>query len=356
MITMKNVNYLTKLRRLVKLLAVSIVYLVLGVVGSSFTNALPNNNDGIKKSGKDSTQNEKNAFPGLFSTNSVDPTKPYLSQLNPKVLLFVQNFVEENTDRLNRMKVWGKPYFDMYDGILSQYGLPTELKYLSVIESSLKTGALSSAGALGPWQIMPGEARRLGLKVNSRVDERKNFYKSTQAAASFMKELHAQFHDWILVIAAYNCGPGRLRQAIRKSGSKDFWTLQKYLPLETRNHVKKFIGTHYIMEGSGGLTTMTAAEIERYHLNVSTIGSKTTFSAEELNRTMSVEISGKYNSGILAKVIGMELSSFNHLNPNFDKLVSKGGPYSLRLPIEKMMKFDAKKQQILEESVHLLLK
>lgn len=355
MITMKNVTLLTKFRRLIKSLAVSIVFVVSGIVGSSFTSA-SSNNDGIKKSGRDSTLMDKGAFPTLFTTNSFDPTRPYISQLNPKALHFVQNFIEQNADRLNRMKIWGKPYFDMYDGILAQHGLPAELKYLSVIESSLKPGALSSAGALGPWQIMAVEGRRLGLKITGKTDERKNYYKSTHAAARFMKELYAQFHDWILVIAAYNCGPGRLRQAIRKSGSRDFWELQNYLPLETRNHVKKFIGTHYIFEGSGGLTTMTAAEIESFTRNSVSFKPNAAFTQDELTNTLTVELSGKYNSLVVAKNIGMDISNFNHFNPDFDKTIAKGLSYTMRLPVEKMMKFDTRKQQILDTSVELLLK
>lgn len=166
------------------------------------------------------------------------------------------------------MKVWGKRYLDMYDRILTSYGLPKELKYLSVIESGLKSRVVSSAGAAGPWQIMRAEATRMGLKINANVDERTQFKKSTHAAAKILKELHSQFQDWPLVIAAYNCGAGRVRMAIRKSGSKNFWHLMVFLPPETRSHVKRFIGTHFLFEGNGGLTTMTAAEINVYNIKL----------------------------------------------------------------------------------------
>ncbi len=353
---MKNVSYLTKLRRLIKSLAVSFVFLFLGVAGSSFTIfSSGSSNEEVKKSGRDSELTDKNTFPSLVNAGLTDPDNFYAPLLNPKAKAFVLNFVQDNSDRLNKMKVWGKPYFDIFDGILAQHGLPKQLKYLSVVESSLVQRALSSAGAVGPWQIMATEARSLGLKVNSKVDERKNYYKSTHAAAKFMKELYGSFHDWLLVIAAYNCGPNRVQQAIRKSGSRDFWVLQKYLPLETRIHVKKYIGTHYTFEGSGGVTTMTAAEVDDYNVSVAALKAKTNLTEEELNRTMSVELKGKYNSSVLAKQVGLEHNEFIHLNPGFDKIMAKGSANTLRLPVDKMIIFDHKKQLILDESVKTLI-
>jgi membrane-bound lytic murein transglycosylase D len=257
---------------------------------------------------------------------------------------------------MERLKIWGKPYLDLYDGILSQYGLPKELKYLSVIESNLKAGAVSIAGAVGPWQIMDFEARRMGLTVNGRNDERENYFKSTHAAAKILKELYGQFNDWLLVIAAYNCGQGRVRQAIRKSGTRNFWALQNFLPLETRNHVKKFIGTHFIFEGNGGLTTMTAAEVEELRSSIAK-QSKQKPTVEDVadNSNRSFELSGRYNSAVIAKNLTMDISHFNKLNPNFDKVVSSGNTYKMKLPAEKMKIFDDKKFQILNESVMFLL-
>jgi len=123
------------------------------------------------------------------------------------------------------MKDWGRGYFDMMDGILAKHGLPKELKYLAVIESQLKSHAISWAGAVGPWQLMPSTARKLGLKVGSKVDERRDIYKSTQAACRYLTNLYSIYGDWLLVIAAYNGGPGKVNAAIKRSGSTDFWTL-----------------------------------------------------------------------------------------------------------------------------------
>lgn len=137
-----------------------------------------------------------------------------------------------------------------------------------MIESELTSKAFSRSRAAGPWQIMEEEARSRGLKINEGVDKRINFTKSTHAAAKIMKDLYNEFHDWPLVIAAYNCGNGRVRQAIRKSASRNYWNLCAYLPLETRGHVKRFIATHYFFEGSGGLPKLTASEIKHYDLKV----------------------------------------------------------------------------------------
>jgi membrane-bound lytic murein transglycosylase D len=96
---------------------------------------------------------------------------------------------------------------------------------------------------------MPGTAHELGLKVNHRADDRTNYYKSTTAAAKYLRDLHREFGDWLLVLAAYNGGPRPVYRAIRKAHSRSFWVLQKYLPAESRGHVKKFIATAYYFEG-----------------------------------------------------------------------------------------------------------
>lgn len=349
---MKNVKIIVKLRRLIKSLAVGLIIPTIFVAGSAFKSS-PDNGD-PKKSLKDNLLNEKSGFKSLFSASYFDPTKPYVTQLNPQAVPFVQNYIREEGPNLEKMKIWGKPYFDMYDAILRQYNLPLELKYLSVIESSLISNSVSVAGAVGPWQIMASEAKRLGLRISNRTDERTDFLKSTTAAARILKELHGQFKDWLLVVAAYNCGAGRVRQAIRKSGTNNFWNLQAYLPAETRAHVKRFIGTHYVFEGNGGLTTMTASEILDYDLNVAATSTKAPTRVAPPGHDL-VEVSGRYKSSVIAKSIGIELSLFNKLNPNFDKLIATGQPYNMSLPTEKAVEFNQNKNAILSESVQALL-
>lgn len=305
---------------------------------------------------KDTTGVDKYGFSSLFTEN-FDPSKPYLTQLHPAAVPFVQEYVKQHSDRLEKMKDWGLPYFEMFEDILEQYQLPKELKYLSVIESNLKSYAVSHAGAVGPWQLMPSVARNYGLKVNRSRDERTDYYKSTHAAARIIKDLYEEFNDWLLVVAAYNSGSGRVKQAIKKSGSKNFWELQWHLPAETRNHVKKFIGTHYIFEGAGGLTTMTARETKEHFNKVLSItqGANAYLSAEEIAASDVVEISGRYNSVIVANNLLMDIDQFNKWNPEFDKKLAEGEKYLLRLPKDRINIFKARKGNILLESVRLLL-
>ena len=122
----------------------------------------------------------KAGFKDLFENGNTDAV---LHTLNPKAIRFVQDYIESEGDRLTKMKDWGKPFFDKINNVFTQKNLPVELKYLAVIESDLKASATSPVGAAGPWQFMPQTAKELGLKVNRSVDERRDFTKSTQAAA-----------------------------------------------------------------------------------------------------------------------------------------------------------------------------
>ena len=181
-------------------------------------------------------------------------------RLNKKGALFVKKYIKNSKECLVRVKKRSVVPFSIIDSVLNIYHLPLELKYLAVIESELKPSALSHVGARGPWQLMPATAQVLGLKTSHQNDERTNYYKSTIAAAKYLRDLYAQFNDWLLVLAAYNGGPRPVYNAIQKSGSKNFWVLQNYLPAESRDHVKKFIATHYYFEGRGSETTLTRAE------------------------------------------------------------------------------------------------
>ena len=287
----------------------------------------------------------KQGFKDLFITENQNGLN--ISKLNPKAINFVQNYVSSQSGRLNKMKSWGRPYFDMISTILVQHGLPSELKYLSVIESDLKSSAVSWAGAVGPWQLMPGTARGLGLKVSKYKDERTDYFKSTHAAARYLTDLYGLFNDWLLVIAAYNGGPGHVYSAIRRSGSRNFWDLQNYLPEESRNHVKKFIATHYIMEGTGGLTTMTKAE--SLSLPVLKVP------ANSNPDIVSTTITGKFSSIAIMQYVKIDIAEFTRLNPDFDKSLADNGSYQLQLPTDKMNLFEANKMQILEQSIRLML-
>ncbi len=180
--------------------------------------------------------------------------------LNKQAVRFVSDYIQKNNECLSKIRQNSSSSFRMMDAILKRYGLPIELKYLAVVESELKPTAVSRVGATGPWQLMPETAKILGLKISATCDERTQYNKSTKAAAIYLKDLYSEFDDWLLVLAAYNSGPAPVYRAIHKSGSRNFWALQNYLPAESREHVKKFIATQYYFEGQGSETTLTKAE------------------------------------------------------------------------------------------------
>lgn len=305
------------------------------------------------RTSNDTSYNES-GFNDLFINASNNTTNG--AKLNPRAISFVQDYFTKNGKDLQDMKDWGRPYFNLIDGILSQYGLPTELKYLAVVESNLKPTALSWVGAVGPWQLMPATARLLGLKVSRKHDERTNYTKSTRAAAIYLRDLYSELGDWLLVIAAYNGGTANVYRAIKKSHSRNFWDLQYYLPTESRNHVKKFIGTHYVFEGQGGVTTLTKAEATEQLSGSAMYVFNRKITKEELNNSKMISISGKYHSSIIAKYVLMDVNEFNRYNPEFDKVMaSVNNTYDLKLPVDKMDLFAANKYQILNESVQMLL-
>ena len=212
------------------------------------------------------------------TVSSVTTTSRF--KLNRNAVKFVNSYIQKNNEGLVKIKERSGSPFKTMDIVFRKYNLPVELKYLAVIESELKATAVSRVGAVGPWQLMPATARILGLKVSRRYDERKLYNKSTDAAALYLRDLYTEFGDWLLVLAAYNCGPGPVYTAIHKSGSRNFWNLQAYLPGESRDHVKKFIATHYYFEGQGGITTLTKAESYKYNKMLL---------AEQLKRTPAQE-------------------------------------------------------------------
>lgn len=139
-------------------------------------------------------------------------------------------------------------YFPYFEQALEKYKLPLELKYLPVVESALNPNAVSRAGATGLWQFMYGTGKIYGLEINTLVDERRDPFKSTEAAAKYLKDLYHIFGDWHLAIAAYNCGPGNVNKAIKRAGGKrDYWDIYFYLPRETRGYVPLFIAANYVM-------------------------------------------------------------------------------------------------------------
>jgi membrane-bound lytic murein transglycosylase D len=292
---------------------------------------------------QDSLTLNRIGFGSLFTVQQLpDKDKSsFVIEMHPKAYSFVQSYIEKEGAGLRKMKTWAKPYFNLYDEILTANGIPVELKYLSVIESHLSSQVVSWAGAAGPWQIMPEEATRLGLKLLPN-DERMDYQKSTKAAATILRELYQQFGDWLLVVAAYNGGAGRLSKAIEKKKTKDFWALQYELPLETRNHVKKFIATHAIFEG----VAMTATDKNQ----AIPMGTSVT---PKIGMESKI-ISGRFNSKTMAIWLKMPLNLLKELNPNMDQQLATGKSYNLTLPTKEAKLFEAHKNQILQASIQSL--
>lgn len=167
---------------------------------------------------------------------------------NQVVKQFIERYSDELRGSVSYMLGAANFYMPIFEQALETYGLPLELRYLPVIESALNPNAVSRVGATGLWQFMLETGKRYGLEVNSLMDERRDPVKSSYAAARYLRDLYKIFDDWSLVIAAYNCGPNKVNQAIhRAKGSVDYWQIYPYLPKETRGYVPAFIAANYIM-------------------------------------------------------------------------------------------------------------
>jgi membrane-bound lytic murein transglycosylase D len=165
---------------------------------------------------------------------------------HPVVKGYIRTYVELKTEKARTMLGKRLTYFPLFEEKLKEYGLPTDLKYLSVVESALNPKAVSRVGATGLWQFMPATGAQYGLRTSSVTEDRSDPVKSTDAAARHLKDLYTLYGDWALALAAYNSGAGRVNSAIKRAHSRDFWTIQRYLPKETRNYVPAFIAATYI--------------------------------------------------------------------------------------------------------------
>jgi membrane-bound lytic murein transglycosylase D len=298
-----------------------------------------------------------------FNTNGQTVIQSFYNQptgmlhynLSLEALDFIENYRRKNEGGLRSMKNWGAFLLSSMERILVQNGIPKQLVYVAIIESDLQNSCVSWCGASGIWQFMPETARNYGLYVGNGLDERFDWYKSTFAAAKYLKELYILFDDWLLALASYNGGPGRVRAAIRKSGSRNFWDLQYYLPAESRTYVKKFIATQYIMDGSTGIASVDFNNYQpKPFFNPLAKGAVAIDTLK--NKMKEIEISGRYNSLVIAKNIMLDIISFNILNPGFDDDIAKNSSsYLLRLPEDKMELFNANRLQIMNESLQLFL-
>lgn len=189
-------------------------------------------------------------FAGNDTVISYEPVStPSDFDLNPAALQFAKDYVKKNSWGLEKIKKRSQSRFKIINSVFSRYDIPHELKYMAIVESNLNADTVcNSSGATGIWQLMPVTALELGLKITEDSDERLHIHKSSEAAAKYLKQLYAEFGDWLLVIAAYNSGPAKVTRAINLSGHNEFWQLQDFLPAETRNHVKRFVSVLYFFE------------------------------------------------------------------------------------------------------------
>lgn len=239
----------------------------------------------------------------------------------------VQKFIDQYSGRLRRTVSYalgaGNFYIPIFEEALDYYGLPLELKYLPVIESALEPKAKSPAGAVGLWQFMLATGKRYDLKVNSLIDERQDPYKSSWAAARYLRDLYKIYRDWSLVIAAYNCGPGNVNKAIhRANGVRDYWTIYPYLPSETRGYVPAFIAANYIMN---------------YYCEHNICPMKTKLPVT----TDTVTITRDLHMQQVAELCNIEVEAIKALNPQYRTQLIPGssGPMTLCLPTETLNAF-----------------
>lgn len=172
-------------------------------------------------------------------------------ELNERIFSFINYFVVRNRDYTRMVMEREATYFPLFEKVLAENHMPTDIKYLAIIESGLNPRAKSRVGAMGLWQFMPATGRMYNLQANFDIDDRMDPELSTDAAAKYLKSLYSMFGNWELALAAYNCGPGNVRKAIRRSGGKKtFWGVYDYLPRETRSYVPQFQAMMYILRNT----------------------------------------------------------------------------------------------------------
>ena len=258
------------------------------------------------------------------------PTEMELS-FNPVVRSYIEMYAKRRRDLVSYMLSIGDYYYPMFEEALDRYGLPLELKYLPVIESALNPVAVSRMGATGLWQFMLRTGQQYHLEVNSLVDERRDPYKSTEAAASYLSDLYKIYGDWNLVIAAYNCGPGNVNKAIARSGGvKDYWAIYYNLPKETRGYVPAFIAANYIMNYND----------DHYICPKESSG--------EFMSLDTIHVTNEIHFNQISEVLEIPIEEIRRYNPQFKRDIIPGNhkPYILVLPANHMYAYISKSDEI----------
>ena len=243
---------------------------------------------------------------------------------NPVVHSRVRFYANKRRKHLGTMLGRAPAYFPIFEQALDRHDLPLELKYLPVVESGLNPTARSHAGARGLWQFMYATAKYQGLRIDSYIDERRDPYRSSEAACVFLSKLYKTYGDWYLALAAYNAGPGNVNRAIRRSGGKrNFWEIRFYLPRETRNYVPAFMAVVYLMEYHAE-HNIYPIDIRPPHAFVDTV------TVHEVLRFDQI-----------AQAVGVKISDVAHLNPMYrlDVIPATVEHWPLVLPSSKIPAF-----------------
>lgn len=229
-------------------------------------------------------------------------------------------------------------YFPIIEQVLDEHNLPLELKYLAMVESALNPKALSRVGASGLWQFMLPTGKSYGLQINSLVDERFDPVKSTQAACKYLKDMYAIYNDWNLVLAAYNCGPGNVNKAMKRSGKSDFWDIFPFLPKETRSYVPLFIAANYIMN---------------YYCDHNLCPVQTSLPLA----TDTIVVTKALHFEQVADVLSLDIEQIRALNPQYKRDIIPGntGSAILKLPAAQAYAFVDNEDTIYTHNAELLL-
>jgi membrane-bound lytic murein transglycosylase D len=208
-------------------------------------------------------------------------------EYNKHVRSYIDLYAVRKRKLVSKVLATSKYYFPIFEEVFDRENIPLEMKYLAVIESALNQNAVSPVGATGMWQFMAPTGRIYGLRTDNSIDERRDIIRSTEAAVKYFKNSYRIYGDWLLVIASYNCGPGNVNKAIRRSGGKrTFWEIMPYLPKETRGYVPAFIAATYVMNYAAEHNLYPTEEEMYYHMDTVMVDNKV--SIEQLALALNV--------------------------------------------------------------------